>query len=53
MSVITANHSEKAQGGLKTKHGPALFLFAQGISETLGQRKVESERKGKDMSGKY
>lgn len=53
VSVITANHSEKAQAGLKTKQSPALFLYTEGISETLGQKKVESERKGNDISDKY
>ena len=47
MSIITISHSEKSQVRLKTKQNPAFFLFTEGIPETLGQRKHETERKGK------
>lgn len=52
MSVITVNQSEKAQVGLKTKQ-PRCSLSTEAVPEILGQRKVESKRKGKETPGKY
>ena len=53
MSIVTVSDNEKSQTGLKTKYNPSFFLFTEGntetlvLPETLGQRKHETERKGK------
>lgn len=51
MSVTVVNQSEKAWVGLNTKQ-PSFILVYRRYPEILGQRKVESKRKGKDIPGK-